>query len=59
MFLRYYFELHVDCVHWLVGTVENGNKSSDFKKLRNILDRLGIDTLSNGTLFYGVSYLVS
>ena len=39
--LKYYFELNVDFVRWLVETVENGNKSSDFKKLRNILDRLG------------------
>jgi hypothetical protein len=58
MFLMYYFELNVDCVHWLFETVENGNKSSDFKKLLNILDRLGTNTLSNETLFCGVSYLV-
>jgi len=41
MFLKYYCELNFDCVHWLVQTVENGKKTSELKKLRNILDLQG------------------
>jgi hypothetical protein len=59
MFLNYYYELTVDCVHWLVETVENGNKSSDLKICVTFLSVWGNDTFSNMTLLYGVSYLVS
>lgn len=32
MLLKYYCELNVDCVDWLVETAENDNKSSNFMK---------------------------